>query len=146
MGCHINAGDMIGESSRGRGAGRGICGHRYVTYSCRARRPRRVHIASYHSPSEADQLSSNESTQPPSQPWEPLCRIPMAPHKPNREPSFVREPPPNGDNISMVVSTPNGDNTGIVFTPPNRDNIGTVVTPPNIDNISTIVLFVLCSL
>lgn len=130
MGCHTNASDMIGESSRGRGTGRGIHDRRYVTYSYRARRPREVHIASYHSPSEADQSGSDESTQPPSQPWEPLCPIPMPPHEPNREPSSVREPPLNGDNIDMVVSTPNGDNTGTVVTPPNGDNIDMVSPHP----------------
>ncbi|KAG6691929.1 hypothetical protein I3842_10G086200 [Carya illinoinensis] len=118
---------MIGEGSRGRGARRGFRGQRFVPYSSRARRPRGVRIAEYHSPLNEDhEVGSDDSTQPPSHPWEPPCPISMPPPEPSRGPSPVREPPPNGDNIVPVVTPPNGDNIGPVVTPPNGDNIGTV--------------------
>ncbi|XP_042939373.1 circumsporozoite protein-like [Carya illinoinensis] len=110
--------------SRGRGGRRGFCGRRFEPYATRAHRPRGVRIAKYHSPPNEDHESgSDDSTQPPSHPWEPPCPISMPPPEPSREPSPVREPPPNGDNIALVVTPPNGDNIGTVVTPPNRENI-----------------------
>ncbi|XP_042971138.1 uncharacterized protein LOC122303422 isoform X2 [Carya illinoinensis] len=121
---------MIGEGSRGRGARRGFRGRRFVPYSSRARRPRGVRIAEYHSPSNEDhEVGSDDSTQPPSHPWEPPCPISMPPTEPSRGPSPVREPPPNGDNIVPVVTPPNGDNIGPVVTPPNGDNIDPATAP-----------------
>ncbi|XP_042974305.1 uncharacterized protein LOC122305925 [Carya illinoinensis] len=121
----INPGDdMMAESSQGRGAGRRSRGRRFVPYSTRARRPRGVRISSYHSPpNDNNESGSDDSTQPPSHPWEPPCPIPMPPPEPDREPSPVREPLPTGENIVTIVPPPNGENMGTVLTPPNGDNI-----------------------
>ncbi|XP_035540948.1 uncharacterized protein LOC108989616 [Juglans regia] len=97
---------MRWESFRGRGAARGIRARRFVPYTCRARRPRGARIASYHSTgSDADPSGSDDSTQPPSHPWEPPCPPPMPPPGPNRESSPVIEPLPNGDNIDVTAPT-----------------------------------------
>ncbi|XP_042963797.1 uncharacterized protein LOC122297717 [Carya illinoinensis] len=83
-------GDAMGASVRGRARGRGFRGRRLVPYSCRARRPRGVRISSYHSPGDVDEASSDDSTQPPSHPWEPPCATtPLEP-----EPRGVTSPSP----------------------------------------------------
>ncbi|XP_042982960.1 uncharacterized protein LOC122312424 isoform X2 [Carya illinoinensis] len=103
----------MGESARGRGYRRGIRARRFVPYHSRVRGPRGTRIASYHSHSEPDQSGSDDSTQPPSQPWEPPCSNPMPPPEPIREPppetirepSPLREPPPNGDTQDLTAPT-----------------------------------------
>ncbi|XP_042954580.1 circumsporozoite protein-like [Carya illinoinensis] len=92
----------MGESARGRGYRRGIRARRFAPYQSRMRGPRGAKITSYHSHSEADQSGSDDSTQPPSHPWEQPCPNPLPPPEPIRDPppesrrapSPVREPPP----------------------------------------------------
>ncbi|XP_041019914.1 uncharacterized protein LOC121261552 [Juglans microcarpa x Juglans regia] len=97
-------GDARGESSRGKGVGRGVQARRFVPYSCRARRPRGVRINSYHSStSDADKSGSDDSTQPPSHPWEPPCPIHQPPPHANIESSLVREPEPNREDIGTII-------------------------------------------
>ena len=115
----------MGESARGRGYRRGIRARRFAPYQSRMRGPRGAKIASYHSHSEADQSGSDDSTQPPSHPWEPPCPNPLPPPEPIREPppetrrapSPVREPPPETRRAPSTVREPppNGDNTGTII-------------------------------
>ncbi|XP_042964627.1 uncharacterized protein LOC122298846 [Carya illinoinensis] len=83
----------MGESARGRGYRRGIRARRFVPYHSRVRGPRGTRIASYHSHSEPDQSGSDDSTQPPSQPWEtPYLTTPMMPTANQEQPIRRRGP------------------------------------------------------
>ena len=107
MKCDALVGDASVKSVRGKGVGRGIRAKRFVPYLTRANRPRGVSINSYHSSSsDADHSGSDDSTQPPSRPWEPPCPIPQPPPHANRESLPVREPEPNREDIGMVVFCP----------------------------------------
>lgn len=97
-----HVGKRLEKSSRGGGSLRGISARGLVPYSHRASRPRGAHLSSYHSSEEAaDQGNSDDSTQPPSQPWEPTCVNPIPPPAPIQEPLPIREPASCNEDVSI---------------------------------------------
>ncbi|XP_042942882.1 uncharacterized protein LOC122277064 [Carya illinoinensis] len=98
-------GEVVGASGRGRSRGRAFRGRRLVPYSCRARRPRGAQISSYHSPEDVDEASSDDSTQPPSHPWEPPCAATTLVAEPDSVTSPIIRPEPDRVQIGVNAST-----------------------------------------
>ncbi|KAG6722725.1 hypothetical protein I3842_03G174300 [Carya illinoinensis] len=109
-------GEVVGDSGRGRPRGRAFRGRRLVPYSCRARRPRGARISSYHSPGDVEEASSDDSTQPPSHPWEPPCAAN----------TLVAEP----DSVTLPIIRPEPDRVQIGVNAPTEPNR---VTSPTIE-------------
>ena len=95
----------MGDSGRGRPRGRAFRGRRLVPYSCRARRPRGARISSYHSPGDVEEASSDDSTQPPSHPWEPPCAANTLVAEPDSVTLPIIRPEPDRVQIGTFINS-----------------------------------------